>query len=332
MDLTTFATRLEECLNRIRKDADIIFEIEPVPKRVPQDDDWCFVRTKDMTTQKKVDCFSITIKDRIITLQQLDSCFSPTKENVNCIIRVATESRFEKIRLLDDSKLIIHFEPTSLEYDSDEDDRNYSNRQFVVINLAKFSTLKYGTSWYSEHFGFERVEKTDYSDIVSEIVKTKSITQLLVEFETRFKLNGREMGISQKLKEEILNVELTDEEQEENTISQTFKTILNKYSDKFVKKDRLFLSINDLHKSIVLCIDSLVDLTWYCVVRLAGGNVNEGCVHYELDLTNRRRGGGGGGGGGGKTKKKIYKRKRKRKEKGKRKCKRTVFFTKKQNK
>ena len=326
MDLTTFATRLEECLNRIRKDADIIFEIKPFPKIVPQDDAWCTFRTVETTTGKKVDCFSITIKDRIITLQQLDSCFSPTKENVNCIIRVATESRFEKIRLLDDSKLIIHFEPTSkeeVEYESDEDVRNYSNRQFVVINLAKFSTLKYGTSWYSEHFGFERVDKTDYS----EIVKTKSIKQLLVEFERRFKFNEREMGILEKLKEEIENVELTDEEQEENTISQTFKTILNKYSDKFVKKDRLFLSISDLHKSIVLCIDSLVDLTWYCVVRLAGGNVNEGCVHYELDLTNRRR-----GGGGGKTKKKIYKRKGKRKEKGKRKCKRTVFFTKKQNK
>ena len=304
MDLTTFATRLEECLNRIRKDADIIFENEPFPKIVPQDDAWCTFRTVDTTTQKKVDCFSITIKDRIITLQQLDSCFSPTKENVNCIIRVATESRFEKIRLLDDSKLIIHFEPTSLEYEIDEDDRNYSNRQFVVINLAKFSTLKYGTSWYSQHFGFERVEKTDYSVIV----KTKSIKQLLVEFERRFKFDAREMGILEKLKEENLNVELTDEEQEENTISQTFKTILNKYSDKFVKKDRLFLSINDLYKSTLLCIDSLVDLTWYCVVRLAGGNVNEGCVHYELDLTNRRR-------GGGRTKKKIYKKKRKRKKK-----------------
>jgi len=278
MEEQTFFQYLQDCLDSLPTAEDnIIHEIQHNELGI-------IIQTKNLLTRKTTKCilFEIDVEKKLIELSLVNMCFIPAKSIIKCIIQAAKRVGISKITLFDASQLKLYFDDSP---------------QIIQIDLSKFSLLKYGKTWYSHHFGFDRAEQPSsarFLDEVNRIVKSFTLSNLILDHVLPAEMD-------EKILNELIQLELNLSE-EDSSISESFTKMFNKFPCE--KKANPWTDYSCVlpskYRSKAKSFSKLVELVWEAVAYLAGGDSNVD-LHYELDLQS---------GGGVRTRKRI-RRKRK---------------------
>ena len=255
-ELDEFFRHLHKCLESLPKDDHIIHEIDPIDR---------FIQTHNLLTGKTKKCIELDFDptSKTIEISDVFMCFIPAKEIIKCIINAAKKVGWLKIILTDASHLNIGFEGVP---------------DIVHIDLRKLSLLKYGKTWYSHHFGFERViNSSSFLDEVERIVKTTKLNDLILAPDLPD-------GIEFQIVDELIELEV-NLKNNVLSISEFFQTMFDKipckkqsstWSDYTCVSTVKFLSKAE-------SFSKLVDLVWDAVSHLAGGHSILD-LPYELNL------------------------------------------------
>jgi len=250
-----FFVELNTCLASLRKEDHIEFEIN-MEKGL--------IKTKNESIQKTKNCVEIRIDDdtKELEIALVTLCYIPAKAIIQCIIDAAKRVGIQKIKLTDESDFTIRFEGIP---------------QRVVIDLAKISMLKYGKTYYSHHFGFERIDKPvpeTFLDEVLHIISTKTLPELIIDSPIR-------------IREQIFNLSSELNINPSSNISNIFQNIFDDiHCVKKVISTPMSQNIygcvaNPADLSRIESLSKLVNLVWEIVARHAGGD-SDLYIDYEL--------------------------------------------------